>query len=110
PVTNGVGFFTMTPGTLGTQTVSAVDVGNASMSGTESVVVTPGQGVRFTVTPLFNAVAGTAQSMTVTVYDAFGNVSTAHNRTMHISSSDPTVNQFYTFTAADAGVHTFTVT
>ena len=45
----------------------------------------------------------------VTVYDAFGNVSTVYRGTMQISSSDPTVGGYYTFTAADAGVHTFTV-
>ena len=33
--------------------------------------MTPGQGVRFTVTPITNALAGTAQSMLVTVFDAY---------------------------------------
>ncbi|MFT3883645.1 MAG: VCBS repeat-containing protein [Gemmatales bacterium] len=109
PITNGVGFFTITPRTLGTQTITAVDTNNGAFLASESVLVTPGQGVSFTVTPLANAVAGTAQSMKVTVYDAFGNISTVYNGTMQITSTDPTATQWYTFTAADAGVHTFTV-
>ncbi len=106
-ITNGVGFFTITPRTVGTTTVAAA---TAEFTATESVVVTPGQGVAFTVTPLVNAAAGTAQSMRVTVYDAFGNVSTVYTGTMRLSSTDPTVGGFYTFTAADAGSHVFTVT
>ncbi len=106
-VTNGVGFFTLTPRTIGTQTVTATDA--AGLTATESVVVTPGQGVRFTVTPVTSAVAGTVQSMKVTVYDAFGNVSTVYAGTMRVASTDPTVYGLHTFTAADAGVYTFSV-
>ena len=107
-ITNGVGFLTIIPRTLGNQTITATDATNG-FSATETVLVTPGQGVSFTVTPVTNAVAGTVQSMRVTVYDAFGNVSTVYTGSMRVSSSDPTVSGFYTFTAADAGVHTFSV-
>ncbi len=107
PVTNGVGLFTVTPRTIGTQTVTATD--GTGLAGTESVVVTPGQGVRFTVTPVASAAAGTVQSMKVTVYDAFGNVSTVYAGTMRVFSSDPTVSGYHTFTAADAGAFTFTL-
>jgi hypothetical protein len=107
-ITNGVGFLTIIPRTLGNQTITATDAASG-FSATETVLVTPGQGVSFTVTPVVNAVAGTAQAMKVTVYDAFGNISTVYRGSMLLSSSDPTVGGFYTFTAADAGVHIFTV-
>jgi hypothetical protein len=57
-------------------------------------------------------VAGTVQTITVTLRDSFGNIATGYRGTLAFSSTDaqaalPTA---YTFTAADAGVHTFTVT
>ena len=54
--------------------------------------------------------AGVAHSFTVTALDAFGNVATGYTGTVAFSSSDPIASlpASYTFTAADAGVHTFT--
>ena len=48
--------------------------------------------------------------MTLTVEDAYGNVVTGYTGTVHFSTNDPgaTLPPDYTFTAADAGVHTFT--
>ena len=48
--------------------------------------------------------------MTLTVEDAYGNVVTGYTGTVHFTSSDSTATlpANYTFTAADAGVHTFT--
>ncbi len=48
--------------------------------------------------------------MTLTVEDAYGNVVTGYVGTVHFSSSDSTgtLPENYTFTAGDAGVHTFT--
>ena len=48
--------------------------------------------------------------MTLTVEDAYGNVVTGYVGTVHFSSSDSTamLPANYTFTASDAGVHTFT--
>ena len=47
--------------------------------------------------------------MTVTVLDANGNIATGYSGTIHFNASEPaaTVPANYTFTAADAGVHTF---
>jgi hypothetical protein len=49
-------------------------------------------------------------SVTVTVEDAYGNVVTGYLGTIQFSSSDSsaTLPANYTFTASDAGVHTFT--
>jgi hypothetical protein len=57
-------------------------------------------------------VAGTPLSPTVQAIDAFGNVATGYRGTVHftLGSSSPSaaVPDNYTFTAADAGQHTFT--
>lgn len=57
--------------------------------------------------------AGETQTFTVTALDNAGNVLTDYAGTIDLSSSDYQVAGLpadYTFTAADAGVHTFTVT
>ena len=53
--------------------------------------------------------AGTTHSVTVTAKDTFGNTFTGYVGTVHLTSSDPRANlpANYTFTAIDAGVHTF---
>jgi hypothetical protein len=56
--------------------------------------------------------AGTSQTFTVTLKDAYGNIATGYTGTIHFTSSDPNalLPLNYTFTAADQGVHTFTAT
>jgi hypothetical protein len=75
-------------------------------------LVTPGAATRFVVTPVTDVTAGTTQSFTVTAYDVYGNVSNVYTGTVLVGSTDiqATVPRAYTFTTADAGVHTFTVT
>jgi sugar lactone lactonase YvrE len=55
---------------------------------------------------------GTASNYTVTVRNPAGNVDTRYRGTIHFSSSDPAavLPADYTFTAGDAGVHTFSAT
>jgi hypothetical protein len=55
---------------------------------------------------------GVAFSLTLALEDACGNVATGYVGTVHFSSSDSTaaLPANYTFTAADAGQHTFTMT
>ena len=55
---------------------------------------------------------GTAEKITVTARDAFGNTVTGYRGTVHFTSSDPkaVLPANYTFTSADAGVHVFSVT
>src|SRR5262249_10147388 len=57
-------------------------------------------------------VAGVAQAVTVTAYDSFGDVSTVYTGKVVLTSNDAqaVLPPAYTFTAADAGVHTFNVT
>jgi hypothetical protein len=56
--------------------------------------------------------AGAAQTFPLTAMDAYGNVATNYTGTVTFSSSDPlaALPANYTFTTADAGVHTFTAT
>jgi hypothetical protein len=55
--------------------------------------------------------AGDSFDVTVTAFDPFGNVATGFTGTVQFTSTDPNVAAGipadYTFTAADAGVHTF---
>ena len=53
--------------------------------------------------------AGIAPTFTVTALNADGSVNTGYTGTVHFSSSDSTATlpANYTFTAADAGVHTW---
>jgi hypothetical protein len=57
-------------------------------------------------------VAGTPFTVTVTAQDANGNTVTGYRGTVHFTGTDPqaVLPGNYTFTAADAGMHTFTVT
>ena len=108
---NGISTFTAMSTTLGTQTLSATDVNDATIAGTESIIVTPGWGVRFVATPLSAAIAGQTQGTTITVYDSFGDISTVYTGTIAIATSDPQAPlAYYTFTAGDAGVHTIPIT
>ena len=56
-------------------------------------------------------VAGVAHNVTVTAKDAYGNVATGYRGTIHFSGSDPAavLPTNYTFTAANAGTHTFSL-
>jgi subtilisin-like proprotein convertase family protein len=56
--------------------------------------------------------AGQTGNFTVTARDASGNVATGYTGTVHFTSSDPQacLPADYTFTAADAGTHTFSTT
>jgi hypothetical protein len=56
--------------------------------------------------------AGAAGTVTVTAQDAAGHTVSSYRGTVHFTSSDPgaSLPADYTFTAADAGVHSFSVT
>jgi hypothetical protein len=63
------------------------------------------------VTAPATTTSGAPFNVTVTALDAAGNVVPAYRGTVHFTSSDPeaTLPANYTFTAADAGTHVFTV-
>jgi subtilisin-like proprotein convertase family protein len=96
--------------TAGTQSLTVKDSASSSITGSGSVVVSPAAASRFVVRGIPSSLtAGTAANFTVTVTDAFGNVATGYRGTVHFTSTDPqaALPANYTFTAADAGRHTF---
>jgi hypothetical protein len=56
--------------------------------------------------------AGAVSNFTVTLEDPYGNIASGYTGTVHFTSSDgkATLPANYTFTAADAGKHTFSAT
>ena len=108
----GVHSFPVTLKTSGSQTVTAIDTAFSTTTGSQTVTVQPGPAKTFELSNLADRTAGEAQSITLTVRDAFDNVATGYRGTVHSTSSDPQADlpANYAFTAADAGVHTFSVT
>ena len=99
--------------TAGTQAVRARDTATATITGLQSgIVVTPAAAKTLVVSGIVSPyVAGVAHSVTVTAKDAYGNTATGYRGTIHFSGSDPaaTLPANYTFTAANAGSHTFSL-
>jgi hypothetical protein len=109
---HGVHTFSVTLKTAGSQSISVWDV-TTSSSTTSSVQVTPAAASTLTVTGPTNAIAaGQAASISVEAFDPFGNLATGYTGTVHLSNSDAaaTLPANYIFTAADQGLHTFSVT
>ena len=74
------------------------------------VAVQPGPAAGLVVSGLPNpGETGVPVPVTVTADDAFGNVATSYQGTVHFTSSDPgaALPNDYTFAPADAGIHTF---
>jgi hypothetical protein len=98
--------------TAGTQTLTATDLGTRTVTGTETgIIVTPAAASRLVVSgyPSTTSV-GAPNNFTVTLVDAYGNIATGYSGTVQFTSDDPdaVLPLDYTFTAGDAGVHTFT--
>jgi outer membrane protein assembly factor BamB len=76
---------------------------------TSDSVVTAGPAVSLRVTATSTVAAGAPFSVTITALDSVGNTATSYTGTIHFTSSDATAGlpANYTFTGADAGVHTF---
>ena len=88
-LSNGVGTFSVTLGTAGNQTLTAVDTVTASTTGVSgSIAVTPGATSQFSVAAPAIAVAGAPLKISVTAQDAYGNTTTGYNGTVHFTSSD----------------------
>jgi uncharacterized repeat protein (TIGR03803 family) len=102
--------FSITLKTAGTQSVIATDTVTGSLTATAGgIVVTPAAAAQLMASAPASVTHGVAFSVTLTVEDAYGNVVSGYRGTVHFKSSDSTATlpANYTFTAADAGVHTF---
>jgi hypothetical protein len=107
----GVHTFNATLVTAGSQSITATDTTTSTMLGFESgIQVNPAAASQLVLSAPSSVRHGSAFSLTLTVEDAYGNVVTGYVGTVHFTSSDSTATlpADYTFTAADAGVHTFT--
>ncbi len=113
-LTNGTGTFSATLKTVGTQSITATDTVTSTITGAQSISVLSSTATHLTVSGFTSpTTAGAPHNVTVTAYDAYGNVATGYTGTVHFTSSDAqaTLPANYTFTSgvsADNGVHTFT--
>jgi hypothetical protein len=113
----GVHTFSASLATVGTQSITATDTVTGTITGSQTGISVL-SAVSATASTLTVAgfpsttTAGVAQSFTVTAKDASGNIVTGYTGTVHFTSNDSqaALPANYTFTAADAGVHTFTAT
>ncbi|MFC6645622.1 beta strand repeat-containing protein [Granulicella cerasi] len=97
--------------TTGTQTITAT---SGTLTGTSNgVVVNPPTATAFTIVATPTSItSGGAVSFTITATGANGATATGYTGTIALTSSDSAAKflggSSYTFTTADAGVHTFT--
>jgi plastocyanin len=110
----GVKSFSIKLTLVGSQSITATDAVTASVTGSQSgISITPAVATKLTIGGLpGSTVAGVVRNFTLTAKDAFNNIATAYRGTVHFTSNDPqaVLSADYTFTAADAGVHTFKAT
>jgi subtilisin-like proprotein convertase family protein len=98
--------------TAGSQKVTATDSGTGSITGSATVsVAASAQATRLAMSAPSVSTAGSTFSITVTALDANGHTATGYTGTVRLRSSDgqAILPANYTFTAADAGRHTFSV-
>ena len=113
-LTNGIGVFTLTLKTAAVQTVTAADSINGSItSGPQNITVVAAGVTHLTLNGIPTSLpTGGAVNFTVTALDRFNNVATNYAGTVKFTTTDiqalPPAN--YTFVAADAGIHSFSVT
>lgn len=88
-LTNGVGTFNVGMKQAGTQTITATDTVNDSITGTSNdILVNPGPPAQVIVSAPATTNAGESFSFTATVTDLFGNLATSYSGTVHFTSSD----------------------
>ena len=86
-LTNGVGVFTTTLKTAGTQTVTGTDAGNSSLTATATAKVSAAAATHLVVMTPTSIAAGNVVAL-VGTDDQFGNRASSYTGTVHISSSD----------------------
>ncbi len=113
PGTTGTYTFPVTLETAGMQTITATDSMQSSIAGFESglaVYAAAASSLKVTGFPASDT-AGTSVTVTVTAYDAYGNVATGYTGTVSLTSTDPKAALPPSFTfPGTTGTHTFSVT
>jgi hypothetical protein len=107
----GVHTFSAILKTAGTQSLTATDRTSSGVAGSQGgITVAAAAASRFTVAGFLSPVtAGVAGSFTITARDPYGNRAIGYTGTVRFTSSDAkaVIPGSYTFTATDAGAHTF---
>jgi hypothetical protein len=102
--------FSATLKTAGTQSITATDTVTTGMTSSQTgIAVNPAAASVLVITGPSSVTTGVAFSITVTAYDAYGNVATGYTGTVQFKSTDSTAKlpANYTFNASDKGTHTF---
>jgi hypothetical protein len=110
---NGTHVFEAVLKTAGTQSLTATDAADSTITGTQNgLAVSPAAAAVLRLEAPATVGADTAFDLRVTVEDAYGNIVTDYRGTLQFQSSDAEASLPgpYTFTADDAGVHVFSVT
>ncbi len=99
--------------TAGSQWITATDTATSSLTATESGITVQASAAKtFTLAGFPTTdTAGAVGNVVVTAYDAYGNVATGYTGTVSLTSSDhhAALPSSFTFAAADAGQHSFSV-
>ncbi len=89
-LTKGVGTFTTTLRTAGTQTILANDTANSTIAGISNhISVTAGPATHLAVSTPSSVVLNTPFTFAVSALDSAGNISIGYTGTVHFTSSDP---------------------
>jgi uncharacterized delta-60 repeat protein len=110
-ITGGTGTFSAILKTLGFQSLTATDTATPGITGGDAnIAVNVAGATHFSISVPATVTHGVDFTLTVTALDAYGNVVTGYNDTVHFSSTvaGDILPADYTFQAADAGVRTFT--
>jgi hypothetical protein len=105
----GVGIFSATLGTEGSQTLIATDSVSSSITGNTATNVIAGAATHFAINIAGNAMAGFPLPFTVTAEDQFNNVAVGYTGTVVFSSSDGQAGQI-TPSVLTSGVGSFVAT
>ena len=113
-LTAGQRTFSATLTKAGAQTITATDSAAASITGSATLTIVPASAASLNLDAPGSARSGQSFPVKVTLTDQFGNVATGYRGTVHFTTSDPlplvVLPSDHSFTAADAGTHTFQVT
>ena len=109
-LTGGVGTFSVTFKTTGSQSVTATDTVTSTITGTSNAItVVSGAATHFQVAVPGIATVGVATSVNVVALDQFNNLATGYTGTVHFTSTDATAT-LPANTTLTSGAGTFPVT
>jgi hypothetical protein len=109
-VASGMGVFTATLDTAGSQTITATDTVTGSIKGhTGTITIAAAAASQIAVVAPGNATAGVGFAFTITVEDAFGNAAVTYTGTVGFTGSDP-AGEYPGNSTVTSGTGTFTAT